>query len=536
MTHEPGAEPAGPEVEAAAAATDGWRRMHPLTPLLKGGLMLIVIAGVLVANLRDRFIEIFVGEDVVGGNGDVFDLIAEQGLALAVIGGVLGMILIIVLFSWLSWRVHTYRITGEAVENREGLVLKKHRRAPLERIQSVNLQRPMLARLVGLTKIEVQTAGQGGKVELAYLGHRDAKTVREQILRSAAYSQQALDEQVVEAVDEATAYDGTAYASATGRVTERVHDLIDFDIDAQAAEQGALVRVPVKRLALSILLGWEMLVLLACVAATIVVASSWSRGILGALIPLALVFASIMITQFNKGFNFTLSHYGEGVRTGSGLTSTNTESIPFGRIHAVEAQQPLGWRPFGWWKVRITTAGHSVAQAGQNQNQNIVLPVGREKDVLKVLETLLPGVGHSETDLAELRNGLTGPGAGYLGAGPRAGILLWFGKRRAGVRIDAQTGEATLRIRRGALTRTFAVMPVVRAQSVQLRRPAVHRALGLASVQAHTVLGPVVMQMRGLELARARELFDELAATVLRVQREESDRKAASTTAQGGAA
>ena len=61
-------------------------------------------------------------------------------------------------------------------------------------------------------------------------------------------------------------------------------------------------------------------------------------------------------------------------------------------------------------------------------------------------------------------------------------------------------------------------MPIVRAQSVQLSRPFAHYLLGLASIQAHTVLGPVRMQMRGIDLGRARQTFDELAETVVRVQ------------------
>ena len=103
-------------------------------------------------------------------------------------------------------------------------------------------------------------------------------------------------------------------------------------------------------------------------------------------------------------------------------------------------------------------------------------------------------------------------------------MLLW-GRRRAGLRIEDTGGDdATLRIRRGVLTRSFAIMPILRAQSIQLRRPLVHRMLGLASISAHTVLGPVRMEMRGLELGAARRLFDELAALVLRVQGAEAQR------------
>jgi putative membrane protein len=142
-----------------------------------------------------------------------------------------------------------------------------------------------------------------------------------------------------------------------------------------------------------------------------------------------------------------------------------------------------------------------------------------ESDVLRVFETLLPGLGDDEHEIAGLRDGLSGAASGYLGAGPRAGWVLWWGRRRAGVDIaDAETQNATLRVRRGALTRSLSIMPIVRAQSVQLRRPLAHRFLGLASLQAHTVLGPVRMEMRGIELGAAQRLFDELVSVVLRVQ------------------
>ncbi|HRQ00461.1 MAG TPA: hypothetical protein PK781_08375, partial [Terrimesophilobacter sp.] len=37
--------------------TDGeWHRLHPATPLLRGGIGLIAVLGVVVVNLRDRLI------------------------------------------------------------------------------------------------------------------------------------------------------------------------------------------------------------------------------------------------------------------------------------------------------------------------------------------------------------------------------------------------------------------------------------------------------------------------------------------------
>lgn len=541
-----------PEVDAQLPGdsdADGWRRMHPLSPLLRGGLALIVIAGIIVANFRDHFVQFFFANNLENGDSsvdvsgdrdlvDVYEFLVAEGLLLAVLGGILLVLLLIVLFSWLAWRFATYRITDTAVEVRGGVVFRSHRRAPLERIQSVNLQRSLLARALGLTKIEVVTAGQGGKVELSFLGHRDAKTVREQILQVSGSRRRGGEPRSVAGAAGAApvGFDGSVYTTASDGLTARAQDFVDSDVDPRALEAQTLVRVSVGRLAASIALSWESVVLVVMIVGIVIGGAVLEAFLIFGVVPLLIVMAGIMFGQFNKGFNFTLSRTDDAVRTGSGLTSTITESIPFGRIHAVEARQPLLWRPLGWWKVRITTAGHSVAQGGQNATQNVVLPVGREHDVLRVIETLLPGTGDEADEIETLRDGLIGPAEGYVRGGRRSGAVLLWGRRRAGLAL-ADTGgdDATLRIRRGVLTRSLSIMPIVRAQSIQLRRPLVHRMLGLASISAHTVLGPVRMEMRGLELGTAREVFDALAALVLRVQGAEAQRILDARTAAPGA-
>lgn len=526
------------------ADAEGWRRLHPFSPVLRGGLVFIIIAGIIITNLRDRLINIFVTGSATEGMGEAGDIVglieflSKGGWLLFAIAGLVLMVLLIVGLSWVSWRFHTYRVTAEAVESRAGVLFRQHRRAPLDRVQSVNLQRPLLARAVGLTKVEIQTGGQGGKVELAYLGYRDAKTVREQILRLA--NARRSGEPASLNLDEITgptpvSFDGSELAPATDKLTERAQDFIDLDVDPEATAAQMLVRVPVARLLGSIALSWEavslvVVVLIALGAGligTLVPIFSGNSdgagagiGILLTIIPLILVLGSVMFAQFNKGFNFTLSRGRDSVRIGAGLTATTTDSIPFGRIHAIEARQPLMWKPFGWWKVRVTLAGHSVSQGGQNSMQNMVLPVGYEADVQRVIDALTPGVSE------RLIEDLTGDGTGFTGAGPRAGWVLWFGKRRAGIRIDDSTSLAsTLRIRRGFLTRSLSIMPIVRAQSVQVYRPLVHRMIGLASVQAHTVLGPIRMEMRGLALNDARRMFNELEMTMLHVQQVESEER-----------
>lgn len=496
-----------------------WQRLHPLSPLLRGGLVLVVIAGIIIANFRDRLISLVVAEEYIGGGAavteaDVFDYLVEADLLLLAMLVCLGVIILCVVIAWVIWRFHTYRITAEVVEERSGVVFRQHRRAPLERIQSVNLQRPLIARLLGLTQLEIQTAGQGGKVTLSYLGFQTAKDVREDILQRAARSR---DLAATPSVGKRGLRNGAGQL-----IERRAAEIFDADVDAAAVDTGSIVSVPVGRLIGSIALSWDLWVPVLLVLASIVSAILWDPFFLTMIIPAAFITVAVVFTSFNRGFRFTLSGTSEGVRIGAGLTATTTESIPFGRIHAIEARQPLGWRPCGWWKVRITTAGHGLAQGGQNKLQNLVLPVGTLADVERVFATLMPGSADSERQLSALHHGLLGSGdaGGYVPAGSRAPWVLWFGARRAGIRVDhgEQLTHTSLRMRRGAMNRSLIVLPLVRAQSLQLQRPFAQRALGLATITAHTVLGPVQVYLRGLELDSARGFFSEVETAMLAVQ------------------
>lgn len=495
-----------------------WRRLHPLSPLLRGGIVFIVVAGVLAANLRDRIIALVVPDAPWQGSGnpgagDPVDFLVERELLTLALVALLVLVLLIVFFSWLGWRFHSYRITDEAVEARSGVLVRQHRRAPLERIQSVNLQRPLLARVLGLTQVDVQTAGQGGKVALSYLSHRDAQLVREQILQQAAATPgSATSARGVEVGEASDAAPGGSFD-----LRRRLGEFAAPDIEPAAWSSGTLVAVPLPRLIGSILLGWEVITVLVLIAAVIVSSVVWQPLALSALVPIGLAGIGMAFRQLNRGFGFTLSRSADAVRVGAGLTSTRTETVPLDRVHAVEAKQPLAWRIFGWWQVRVTTAGHTAADGGQGGFASVVLPVGLAGDAVEVLRTLLPRIGEAET----LHDDLVGSGDGYLRAGPRAGWVLWWARGRTGMRLSG--GEAdgipdTLRIRRGAITRALSIVPIARVQSVQFRRPLVHRGLGLAAVQAHTVLGPVHTEMRGIALLPARTAFDRLARAVVLVQ------------------
>ena len=44
----------GSDALPGKADSEGWRRLHPLSPLLRGGIFFIVLVGIVIANFRDR--------------------------------------------------------------------------------------------------------------------------------------------------------------------------------------------------------------------------------------------------------------------------------------------------------------------------------------------------------------------------------------------------------------------------------------------------------------------------------------------------
>ena len=175
--------PSTSPVVGSHLADGEWHRLHPATPLLRGGIVFVAILGILIVNLRDVVIEIVFGvPDEWSEDFNPFVYVLEHDyLGLVLLGLVVGLALIIFAF-WLSWRMHTFRITDELVEVRSGILFRTHRRGRLDRIQGINIVRPLLARLVGAAKLEISVAGQDANIPLAYLSSSAADELRREIL------------------------------------------------------------------------------------------------------------------------------------------------------------------------------------------------------------------------------------------------------------------------------------------------------------------------------------------------------------------
>ena len=74
------------------------------------------------------------------------------------------IIYIVICYIWakLAYRFWRYEITEDAVKIEKGVIWKKYVSIPYERIQNVDIYRGLIARILGLSDLHIQTAGYSG--------------------------------------------------------------------------------------------------------------------------------------------------------------------------------------------------------------------------------------------------------------------------------------------------------------------------------------------------------------------------------------
>ena len=495
-----------------------WRRVHIITPLLE--VWQIIVALIAFATLRNLN---ELQEAMSAGLGNAI----MDRLFLVALVSVL-VIAFLFLYTFLQWRVTAYALTDSALWFRKGILNRNQRHARLDRIQAVDITQPVLARLVGLGKLDVEVAGGAdSNITIGFLKVSELEALRGEILARAAGLKMS-----GQSPAQASAMGGQGYAApygapqATspyipvpqgqypqapampvqpGAIPQPTNFSYTGEVFAPStipvAPERELYQVPMGRLLGSQLLSMSALFsVLALIVIIVIGAASIPyiglAGITASLSGVAMVGLSVASFHWNRfasEANFRLAISPDGLRLRRGLLSTRSQPIPPRRIHAIEIQQPLLWRFFGWYRVLILQAGYGAKDTEQNKQQSshVLIPVGTRQDVNFALWAVIEDLGVDDIPAfidAALYG--TGDGNGFVRMSARAFILDPFlFKRRA--RAITRT---TFVVRDGWLTRKSFWAPIARLQSVSAKAGPLERALGVATLHMHLVPGPFSMK------------------------------------------
>ena len=400
------------------------QRLHPLTPVLRGWKVFVGIAVVASTQLNQE--------------------IGNHWLWVAVLGSVpIGAA-----YGFVSWRYTTFGIEGGDLRVDTGVLFRRSRRVRLDRLQAVDVVRPLVGRALGLAELRLEVAGgSSAEAPLAYLSEDAALRLRAELLARAA----GLHEETPEA-------------------PEHVVHVVPFG----RLVVGELLRGQI----------WVGVVLL--VLGVGALALTGTPGALFALLPGLVGFVGVPVRRVVNDFDFTLATSPDGLRLRHGLLETRAQTVPPGRVQALRVVEPWLWRRAGWARIEVTVAGY-VGERAESQSVSVLMPVLPVADVGPLLGLVLPGVSVTAVPLEGV---------------PRSARWLDpIGSRF----LAAGADERVFVSRRGRFRRETDVVPHERTQSLRLAQGWLQRRLGLATVHLDTTPGPVhvVAAHRAASQARA---------------------------------
>ncbi len=359
--------------------------------------------------------------------------------------------------AYFAWRRLTY-FFDESGDFRldSGVVYRKERRLALSRLQSVDIVRPLLARLIGMASVRIEVAGAGESTAVVeYLPLRSAEALRAEVL-----------------------------ARAAGSGPDAV--------DAVEAPEEIQLTVPAGVLMASLLLRGSTVIaiLLTILGVAGIVAFTGPAGFLvlgfGVFVPVLTV-----LGEFASFFNFTVARSSDGLRIRAGLLATTAQTVPPGRVHAVEFTQSFLWRRVDWVRVNLNIAGTGLDVQGEGRGMpKVLVPVATTHQARALVAQLLP-----DWEIAAVA---------LVPAPPAARRRAWIQHRRLGFGWDGHI----LVTSRGRFVRRTAAVAHARVQSVKVVQGPWQRRLGLATVRADTVPGPVQVAALHLDAEQARQLAD----------------------------
>ncbi|WP_374999667.1 PH domain-containing protein [Aeromicrobium sp. CTD01-1L150] len=422
-------------------------RTHPLTALTTGLLFSLPAAAAVVFSF------------VQGGN--LPDL--PWWLLLAIpVGIAVGGFVVGTAIGYISWYFTTYVIDGAELRVDSGVLWKSSRRVPYERLQSVDIAQPLLARIVGLSELRMETAGGAdSRTSLRYLRLTDAESLR-RILLDRAH--------------------GTGAPAQTP--AGEPEDLMT------AGPRQVLSQVSPVRLLLGTLVSLDFAVALLGGLAFLVILlfTDVPLAAVGGLIPFATVLVRIVANRVAAQWDSTLSEGERGLRIERGLLSRTSQTVPWERVQGLAVEEPLVWRRLGWARLRVDVAGYGNETSDESgEVTSTLVPIADRHVVLTLLEHVL----HSRPDTV---NRIAPPRRSWPVA-PLVWRWRWVGADSASF-IGVE----------GWFQRRTNVVPHHKTQSVEIRQGPWQRRLAVATVEVHTPNGPVDADGRHLDAETARDV------------------------------
>ena len=501
-----------------------WNRVHYLTPILTSWKILVALVG----------IGLYRSEDTV-------DLIlffqkTASTHMLYMLAGITAILLVMFLFSYISWTRMGYSIDQTNVYYKHGIIFKNERYIKLTKIQTVDIVYPLLGRIFGLGQIKIESAGGvESNITISYMKDKQLNDLRNTILALMAgirTNQRNTNTQLEENPQEY--FNTNKYETLEEKLGK--HELEFF---AQKAPEKTVYELDHKKfIQIKItesLLGFTIvlpILLLMFYGGMLALGDGKEmftlKNILKTLLPTGLLLLGYLNvtlwSPINKLFGYTLKISPDGFRTKTGLTSLKHETIPPNRIHALRIAQPLVWRVFKKWEITTIKAANSTEydSSGERLEDFVVMTeADKLQKYIKLVYKQLSNTNDNEEKETEIfLEGLTGKNTAKTTGKyfhKRPSIVRLFSPLEYS-RLSYHVTENVILIRHGFFTKRLTIIPHERAQSLALRQGPIQRRFSLANIEIHLVQTNAVTTIRNIPLSEAKTQLENIQ-TLFRIKR-----------------
>ncbi len=281
-----------------------------------------------------------------------------------------------------------YWITPAEIVIHSGVLTRRKRSIPLERIQNIIIERSLLPRLLGTSKLKIETAGgTGTEGVLEYVSLDEARDIQ-QLVRT--YQQRRPD------ASEALPAAAPAAEKTAAPTGEEIFAMPFSRLLLSGTFRFSLVYIALIFSGLQYVLDlfnltpeeitdWLLrggLRPYAQVAET----SPWLWGVATVVLAVLLGWVTGVLITLTKYYGFRLWLEGDKLHRRHGLLTLSEGTIPLKRVQSLILRSNPLMRRFGWYRLELQTMGYEVDQQGYQ----IAAPFARREDILKLAARIRP--------------------------------------------------------------------------------------------------------------------------------------------------
>ncbi len=463
----------------------------------------------------------------------------------------------------LSYFYFSFYITPTEIVIRSGVFSRKQRNIPIKKVQNVNIEQNVLMRLLGLSKVQIETAGDvKSEGMLEFVSKADAEEIKS-IIKAYQHKIEKEENTNDYYASESTSETNTTIETETTdeysdtSQTDVPNDLPDENIGKKEEEEQVLFKSGMRD---TIYYGAMRLRPVVLIIAFWFMSVSFQFNIIPdlselgveqfieelinlnpfivALYAILFLFLLIIFTviidiilTINQYYNFRLTKLGNKLYTSFGLMTKRHSTIPLKKLQSLSIITNPIKKKFDYYTLALQTAGFGEKSAGAES----AIPFGKLRDLLDVIQRIytfeFPDKLKSVSKLT-IRRAFVRYFVGLLIIATIAQLVLSFSEfsllnylwvlifiplilyaavLRYRYRGYAITGDKVI-IKQGFWIQKTTVIQIKKIQTLNIRQTFFQRRLKLATLNIDTASSSVMADASviDVEMQDARELMEEL--------------------------